>query len=174
MAPWARSKFDAPMCSNLRYLRSKRTALKYLWHYLDFSASAAVIRARGIVPLPTRGYAPITAKNHALQQAVILNSNRRHTRTSGKGGKGSVRPYFWATVRKTKRKVLQGDDSAQARIKLTGGRIQGMRDFSRRWEGAKRFIKESGAMSWRTIPDICSLFSGQARSHVPKFWGTEF
>jgi len=56
----------------------------------------------------------ITTRKDAPQQTMVLSSNQSHTGTFGfRGEKFSIRPNFCATVRKTNRKVLQGDDSAQ-------------------------------------------------------------
>ena len=50
-----------------------------------------------------------------LKQIMVLSSNQRLAGTFHfREGKFSICPNFCATVRKTNRKVLQGDDSAQA------------------------------------------------------------
>jgi len=51
-----------------------------------------------------------------LNKTMVHSSNQRHTGTSGfrGGGEFSIRPNLCATLRKTDRKVLQGDSSAKA------------------------------------------------------------
>jgi len=64
-------------------------------------------------PLAPRRYALIIARSDAPQQTMALSTNQRLTGTFGfRGTTFSIRLSFCATVKKTNRKVLQGDDSA--------------------------------------------------------------
>jgi len=113
MAPGARSKFGAPMFEP-EVFRKQMYCTEVLVTLLELCGPPAVIRHPGnCAPLPPVVTPLVTARSDETQQIMVHSSTQRLTGTFGfRGAKFSILPNFRATVRKTNRKVLRGDDSA--------------------------------------------------------------